>query len=399
MPSPLSILTWCIIILACTLEFQKNKLSDVVRVVVSLPGMFRVRANGAYLDVDDVAATLAPLLERERGGDSLGKPCGERPVILLTGATGGIGRHVLLALSHLGFTILSAERGAPWRLSDPDTGCVRRFRVDLANLTDVHVATTAALDAVQEQPLCGLLTAAGVMVVPTYTPLHDAALLEITMGINHYAHALVARLALPRLRAASEACPQGRPRFVAVSSNSAETVTTASTLATLRRNAAALGNRSLAPSLHQASLAAYSPFSAYGQSKLANILYASYLAQDLGRSDVQSLAVHPGLIFTNLTAAATGMHAAFFRAARAVDALVHFAKTPQQGASSPLLALLQPGWNDSPGGSYVCDGEILPLRFGEQDARQREVVEEAGRLTDEALSALLGRRGLHLPPP
>ena len=44
----------------------------------------------------------------------------------------------------------------------------------------------------------------------------------------------------------------------------------------------------------------YSPISAYGRSKLANILFTKELARRLGERDVKVYAVHPGVVKTDL---------------------------------------------------------------------------------------------------
>jgi NAD(P)-dependent dehydrogenase (short-subunit alcohol dehydrogenase family) len=44
----------------------------------------------------------------------------------------------------------------------------------------------------------------------------------------------------------------------------------------------------------------YSGWQAYGQSKLANILFAKGLAERLKGTPVTAVAVHPGVIHTNL---------------------------------------------------------------------------------------------------
>jgi WW domain-containing oxidoreductase len=73
----------------------------------------------------------------------------------------------------------------------------------------------------------------------------------------------------------------------------------------------------------------YSPWGAYGQSKLANLLFARQLAKRLAGSNRTANALHPGVIRTKL-----GRHMnPLARAAMAAGAPLFF-KTVQQGAAT-----------------------------------------------------------------
>mmetsp|Transcript_30452 Transcript_30452/g.45092 ORF Transcript_30452/g.45092 Transcript_30452/m.45092 type:complete len:201 (-) Transcript_30452:817-1419(-) len=103
--------------------------------------------------------------------------------------------------------------------------------------------------------------------------------LELQFGTNHVGHHYFTRLLLPSM--------MENGRVVTVSSVAHKNPTTAGKL---DWDEAARSTK-------------YSPWGAYGDSKLANILFSKRL-QDLcieqGRPDVMSVSLHPGVIATNL---------------------------------------------------------------------------------------------------
>lgn len=105
---------------------------------------------------------------------------------------------------------------------------------------------------------------------------------------------------------------------------------------------------------------AYDPWSGYGQSKTANILFSVALARRLKDRHIQAYAVHPGSILTT----ALAEHVEFgveFPIIEAVTArnnngrkwwLDPFVKTDSQGSASALVAALDPDMAGS-SGAYV----------------------------------------------
>jgi NAD(P)-dependent dehydrogenase (short-subunit alcohol dehydrogenase family) len=91
----------------------------------------------------------------------------------------------------------------------------------------------------------------------------------------------------------------------------------------------------------------YTPYAAYGQSKLANLLFTLELEHRLHQqgSAVRALAAHPGYAATNLQGRSTNP---VVRAGMAVANRL-FAQSDAQGALPSLYAAVA----DLPGGSYV----------------------------------------------
>jgi NAD(P)-dependent dehydrogenase (short-subunit alcohol dehydrogenase family) len=96
----------------------------------------------------------------------------------------------------------------------------------------------------------------------------------------------------------------------------------------------------------------YSPWTAYGQSKLANLLFARSLAKRLPNPKQTANAVHPGVIATNL-----GRHMS--SAARRVMSLVEplFLKSIPEGTATQLYVAAHPD-ADGISGEYWADCNV-----------------------------------------
>ena len=114
--------------------------------------------------------------------------------------------------------------------------------------------------------------------------------------------------------------------------------------------------------LHYGKGRTYAPWAAYGQSKLANILFAKGLANRLkadGHADkVTSVSLHPGVIRTNLwkeTPVKIGI------VAWLSDRLIMDKSIPQ-GAATTIWAALAPNVDSLPQGSYLSDCAVATLK-------------------------------------
>jgi len=93
----------------------------------------------------------------------------------------------------------------------------------------------------------------------------------------------------------------------------------------------------------------YSPMKAYGQSKLANILFAVGLRERLMGTAVTANALHPGIIKTNLT-----RHMSSILMAVLNVVLAGRFKTIAQGAATTCLVATDPAL-DGVSGGYFSD--------------------------------------------
>ena len=197
---------------------------------------------------------------------------------LVTGANSGLGLQTATALAGAGATVLMGCRNAAKaeeamdRILDAHPGAdVEIVALDLSDLSSVESA--AAEVAARPEPLDLLVNNAGVMATPKR---ETADGFELQFGTNHLGHfALTGRL-IERLLAADA------PRVVSVSSMAHRVG---------RMNFDDLNSEE-----------GYSRWPAYGQSKLANLLFIQELARraEAAGSNLIAAASHPGYSSTNL---------------------------------------------------------------------------------------------------
>jgi NAD(P)-dependent dehydrogenase (short-subunit alcohol dehydrogenase family) len=203
---------------------------------------------------------------------------------VVTGATGGLGYETALALAKAGAEVILTGRddrkgqSAIEKISHEVIGAKIRYEhLDLASLASI--ADFAQRMKVR-QSLDLLINNAGVMALPRRQTTADG--FEMQFGTNYLGHfALTARL-MPLLRRSSG------PRVVSVSS---------------------LAHRTGFIDFGDLQGArAYSPWKAYGQSKLACLIFALELQRrsDAGGWNLTSNAAHPGFSRTNLFASGPG---------------------------------------------------------------------------------------------
>ncbi|WNV74035.1 oxidoreductase [Geodermatophilus sp. DSM 44513] len=240
---------------------------------------------------------------------------------VVTGATSGLGlvtaRELAAAGARVVLAVRDPERGTA--VAAGLAGDVEVRRLDLADLASVR-----AFAERWDGPLDVLVNNAGIMMVPAG---RTADGFELQFGTNHLGHFALTNLLLPQVT----------DRVVTVASG-----------------AHRMGEISLDdPSWERRR---YSPERAYGQSKLANLLFTLELQRRLtaAGSPVRALAAHPGWSATNLQSR-TGN-----RVKDAVMAVGNrlLAMDAEQGA----LPLLFAATADLPGGSYAGPDGTMEMR-------------------------------------
>jgi NAD(P)-dependent dehydrogenase (short-subunit alcohol dehydrogenase family) len=207
-------------------------------------------------------------------------------IAVVTGANSGTGKETARRLAGAGalviMTVRTKEKGEAAReeivAQQPDAQLEVRM-LDLADLSSVKTFADALLS--EKRPLNLLVNNAGVMTPPKRFETVDG--FELQMGTNFLGpFALTLRL-MPLLLAANES------RVTTMSSNAA-------TVGSIRFNDSQWRRR-------------YSPFFAYAQSKLADLLFAQQLSS-IARErnwDLISNAAHPGFTRTNLFSAGASL--------------------------------------------------------------------------------------------
>ena len=251
--------------------------------------------------------------------DGLPSQVGRR--VFIPGATSGIGCAAATVLSDTGARVVLAVRNqakgadAVARLG----GLAEVRSLDLADLSSVR-----AFADEWDGPVDLLINNAGVMAVPLS---RTAEGFELQLGTNHLGHFALTNLLLPHLT----------DRVVCLSSN-----------------AHRMGHIDLSdPNWERRP---YKQWPAYGQSKLANLLFVLELERRLtaAGSNVRALAAHPGFARTNLQGHSGNAWAD--RATMMVTKVV--GQSAAQGAGPTLFAALE----DLPGGSYVGPGGFAEAR-------------------------------------
>ena len=247
-------------------------------------------------------------------------------VVLITGATNGIGRAAALALAKRGASVVVAGRSQQ-RLDDTlamvraESGnvAVSGLLADLS--TQAGVRQLAAAFREKHTRLDVLLNNAGA----SFRERADTSDgLERTFAVNHMAYYLLTRLLLDLLQASAPA------RIVVVSSEA-------------HRQLKAFDFENLDGRKRWGMFG----FGAYSQSKLANVLFTRELARRLAGTGVTANAMHPGVVNTGLFQNVGGIGGLALRALAPI-----FMKTPEQGADTLIWLATAPEAAESSGGYH-----------------------------------------------
>ena len=231
-------------------------------------------------------------------------------LVLVTGVNSGIGFETMRVLAKRGAHVIGTARTLE-KATDAARqidGSVTPLACELESRDSIR-ACAAAVAAIG-RPLDICIANAGIMALPKVEQVNG---IEKQFATNHLGHYLLVRLLQPQIEAAKSA------RVVIVSS--------------------AAHAQAPADGIEFDNLSGergYRAWRAYGQSKLANILFAKSLAQRLGgRRSVNAL--HPGVIGTNL-----GRHMNPLIAGVAGIAMRMFSKSIAQGAATSCYVAVRP---------------------------------------------------------
>jgi NAD(P)-dependent dehydrogenase (short-subunit alcohol dehydrogenase family) len=284
-------------------------------------------------------------------------------IVIITGANSGIGyeaarslaqhqAEIILACRNLAKAEAAADR---IRLETPPAN-IEVIPLDLADLASVRAFADAF--RAKKSRLDALINNAGVMALPKRTTRDG---FEMQLGTNHLGHfALTARLLEVLL-----ATP--RSRVVNVSSM-------AHKFGTIR--------------FHDLQWEkGYQKWGAYGQSKLANLLFTYELDRRLkaAGSDTISVACHPGWAATNLQQAGPKMSGSKIMEALSACGNAALAQDAAAGALPPVFATVEPLRGGEVVGPTRMMGWRGPPAVVEPATKARDP-EAAARLWDESES-------------
>ncbi len=281
---------------------------------------------------------------------------------VVTGANSGLGFHTSLELAQHGAEVTmacrSAEKGAAAVAAvqaEVPEAAVRLQLLDLADLSSVR-----SFAGTWNGRLDLLVDNAGVMAVPYGTTVDG---FERQLGTNHLGHFALTGLLLPALQES----PAGRVVVVSSLAHLTGYINLADLQSTRR----------------------YSRWAAYGQSKLANLLFMRELTRRLSRagSTTSAAAAHPGLSDTGLVDSTTGGRGPFAGLARGF-----FTTAGQPAAAGALPSLYAATMPDVVPGDFFGPANLGqsrggPTRVG-MNARARDAV--VGQRLWEASERLTG---------
>lgn len=243
--------------------------------------------------------------------------------VLVTGVASGLGQETMRVMGKRGATVVGLARSEEKVREAARAVGVDAVPVacDLAEPASVRAAVQHARD--RAGALDALICNAGIMALPKRQVAHGV---ELQLLTNHVGHFLLVTGLLDRL------APQSR---VVVLSSAAH------------QGAPSFGVDLDDPAMERG----YSAWRAYGQSKLANLLFARELARRLPRGQVAN-AVHPGVIWTNL-----GRHMGSPLQTMSGVVAPLFMKTIPQGAATQTWAAVSPGAATLTG-EYLADCNV-----------------------------------------
>ena len=290
----------------------------------------------------------------------------EGKTVIVTGANTGIGKETALDLATRGARVimacrnlLKAEEALKEIVQKSGNKNIVAKRLDLASLKSVR---EFAEDVNNNEARLDVLVNNAGLIVKTLTTTEDG--FETTMGVNHLGHFLLTNLLLDLLKKSAPS------RIVVVSSiahNNPWFTTTGFNFENINGEID------------------YSPLAAYGQSKLANILFTRELARRLNGIGVTANSLHPGVVYTEISRNESSTLQFIF----AHYIYPHFAKTSFEGAQTTIHVAVSEEL-DGVTGLYFADCE-------EKKPEKTALDDEAAKKLWQVSAELVGLHSNEVP--
>jgi NAD(P)-dependent dehydrogenase (short-subunit alcohol dehydrogenase family) len=271
-------------------------------------------------------------------------------VVLITGATQGIGKESAVALASMGATVVMVGRDkarSEAALADVKarsrSDSVELLLADLSSMAEVR--RLAADFKARHDQLHVLLNNAGALQASRKQSPDG---LEMTFAVNHVAYFLLTDLLLPVLKASAPS------RIVNVASDA---------------------HRGLSLDFDDLqSEKRYFSFPAYGRSKLANILFTYELARRLQGTGVTANALHPGVIASGFGKNDKGWFAL------GAKLMAPFLMTPEKGARTSVYLASSPEVEGVSGRYFKRSKPIKSSRQSYDEAAQKKLWDATERV-------------------
>jgi len=270
-------------------------------------------------------------------------------VVVITGATSGIGTAAARALAGMGARVVivarDAKRGAMTRADITGSTGNRDVEVALCDLASQREIRRLATELCDTLPRIDVLINNAGLTMAERRITEDG--IETTLAVNHLAPFLLTNLLIDRLQSSAPA------RVVTVASDA--------------HRGAVLDFDDLSAER------GYSGWPAYCRSKLANILFNLELARRLQGTGVTANCLHPGVVATGLGRGGPLLIRVFQSVARPF--LLH----PDRGSETIVYLASSPDVKGASGGYYEKRRRVEPSAA----ARDRRTAERLWRVSEE----------------
>ncbi|KGO52845.1 Short-chain dehydrogenase/reductase SDR [Penicillium expansum] len=321
----------------------------------------------AHLDPKGAGDARPTALQIIQDEGSEGKLAGK--VIVITGATAGIGIETARALSATGATLLLTARNR----SKAEKNLARILEPGRVSLIDLDLDSFASIRAGAEEILTAskgqvniLINGAGVMGLQNHTLTEDG--IEAQFAGNYLGFFLLFQLLKQALLAS--VTPELNSRVVVVSSSA-------------HRAAATLP----ASDNYNFEKGGYQHEMAYNNAKLAAVYLANTIERLYGAKGLHATSLHPGAINTDIS---RNMPPEFLETIMINPYVVKILKSSEQGAATTVWAAVGKEWEEK-GGKYLEDckeadrGQDDGQVFGAGWVKQTYNSQEEDRLWKDSL--------------
>jgi WW domain-containing oxidoreductase len=270
--------------------------------------------------------------------------------ILLTGCNSGIGKETLRALAKRGAHVIAAARTVEKAQAACDQvgGETTAVACELSDPASIQ-ACVAEVRAIG-RPLDAIICNAGIMALPKLNQKHGY---ELQFFTNHIGHFILVTSLLDALA--------DNGRVVMVSSDA--------------------HHRAPPEGIQFDNLTGergYSPWANYGQSKLANILFANQLAKRFEGTGKTANSLHPGVIHTNLGRSMNPIA----RGAMALGAPLVLKSIPE-GAATTCYVAVHPSVEGVSGKYFADCNESYTASRGRDEAMAAKLWEASEKIAAE----------------
>ena len=279
-------------------------------------------------------------------------------ICLITGATSGMGKETALGLARMGATMVLVARdqnkgrqAQQEMMRQSGNEHIDLLLADL--LSQQEIRTLAAEFRAKYQQLHVLINNAGAVFTKRQTTVDG---LEATFALDYLAYFLLTNVLLETMKASAPA------RIINISSA-----------------AQAVGKINFDDLQSEKSYGLFGGPTAYGQAKLATVMFTYDLARRLEGTGVTVNAVGPGLVSTSFGANNGGIFSAFSQF------IARFGKSPADAAKTAIRLASAPELQNETGKYYYNEREIRSSKLSHNVAMQRRLWDASEDLTKASL--------------